>query len=718
MKKIAAITLFLLIPVFTQAAVTTQNYAQYNAPYNSNLVSYWKFDENGGVSAIDSTSHGHTGTYKLFPTWSTAVASQINFKDPYALSVDGLTQWVDVGIDNAFKLSNFTISAWVYPINTSGGSGYAIFNTGFVQSSAYFNTEFYLDTAYKLNFISPNGGASTVGVIYNNPIPLNTWTHVAVTYNGTSHIATLYVNGKNVASNNVGVVQYDSTYYRATIGAKSWSGGLLGSVGQYFDQKYDELRVFNRVLSDSEMFNLYNASRETLAASQPPFLNNGLVLYQTMDASDLNYTNGTTVDRSRKGNSGTLVGYTNATTTAYKAGKVGSALSFNGSSQYVSVPNSSSLNPSGDLSISAWVKTSIVGVAGKNIIAKGNGNDYFQQYEFQIGGDNKVYFVIGNSTNNGYYILNTPSAVLSSGWNNVTATLSDTSANIYVNGVLDSSASGSGSRIAANSNPVFIGGRQDNSTYFNGSIDDVRVYNRALSAYEVTQLYQSGQAVIARSQPSFINNGLVGNWTMNGNDFTYSNGQFADRSGQGNSGTVVGYTNATTTMLKAGVTGSALSFNGSSQYLSLVNTSSLRLTSWTISAWVKPTVMQTSFIIDNEKSGSINYYLRYAADGTAEVDFYDGTHRFIDSAAGAIKPGVWTHILGMYNGATLSLYLNGVGIQAITYNLTPPTPSDSTIRIGTRFNNTGYTNGLIDDVRIYNRALSPYEITRLYQAKL
>ena len=80
----------------------------------------------------------------------------------------------------------------------------------------------------------------------------------------------------------------------------------------------------------------------------------------------------------------------------------------------------------------------------------------------------------------------------------------------------------------------------NNSNFFNGSIDDVRVYNRALSVQEIQQLYAQGAANIDHSNTVALSSGLVGYWTFDGSQTNWTTGKTNDSSGKGNSGQLLG----------------------------------------------------------------------------------------------------------------------------------------------------------------------------------
>jgi hypothetical protein len=98
-----------------------------------------------------------------------------------------------------------------------------------------------------------------------------------------------------------------------------------------------------------------------------------------------------------------------------------------------------------------------------------------------------------------------------------------------------------------------------NEDYFGGTLDDVRIYNRALSAAEIKRLYKIGGTMVVNkaANSGSLSNGLVGYWSFDGQDMSRKNNMALDRSGQGNHGTI---TNGATTT--AGKIGQAMQFDG------------------------------------------------------------------------------------------------------------------------------------------------------------
>ncbi|MBU6232582.1 hypothetical protein KGP36_08210, partial [Patescibacteria group bacterium] len=116
------------------------------------------------------------------------------------------------------------------------------------------------------------------------------------------------------------------------------------------------------------------------------------------------------------------------------------------------------------------------------------------------------------------------------------------------NGSLNSSSGTAGDDSSYHADIGTVSGTH--SQYFDGSIDDVRVYNRVLSAAEVKQLYQQGNGGVTigstiASGPGSLNQGLVGYWTFNNQDMNWATGKAYDRSGQGNNGNFVNLSTTT-----------------------------------------------------------------------------------------------------------------------------------------------------------------------------
>jgi hypothetical protein len=196
-------------------------------------------------------------------------------------------------------------------------------------------------------------------------------------------------------------------------------------------------------------------------------------------------------DRSGQGNNGYTDGSV-ATSSMKTQGKLGQALQFNGSSNYIVVPSSSSINSS-DFTVAGWFKFDTVNGTYRTMVAKWY-TGVEQQFTLQLNTDNKIGWWTGNGSTGGDVVESVTTPVAGK-WYFVAATISGTSKKLYINGALDNS--GTGTAIGANSVPLTIGSKWNSGgsyfEFFPGPIDEVRTYNRALSASEVQQLYNLGR---------------------------------------------------------------------------------------------------------------------------------------------------------------------------------------------------------------------------------
>lgn len=157
--------------------------------------------------------------------------------------------------------------------------------------------------------------------------------------------------------------------------------------------------------------------------------------------------------------------------------------------------------------------------------------------------------------------------------------------------------------------------------------------------------------------------------------------------------------------------GKALKFNGSNTLVNIPDTPALRLsTGMTLEAWVKPSVTTNSWR-DVIYKGNDNYYLM-ASSPTSAVPAAGiiASDKYIESfGTKALPVGVWTHLAATYDTTTLRLYVNGILVSSMARTGTIQT-STSPVQIGGDADYGLYFQGLIDEVRIYNRALSASEI--------
>jgi hypothetical protein len=219
-----------------------------------------------------------------------------------------------------------------------------------------------------------------------------------------------------------------------------------------------------------------------------------------MDGQDINWATGRVNDLSGNNNTGVVSGM--AISTAPAPGVVGQALKFDGVDDYVSVPDAASLDLPGALTLEFWLyaKTPQTNPYEQRIIAKGGDyGTYVINYVLTIrssgsGLAGKVEFAYTNPDGT-FHSVTSNTAISPNTWTHFAVTLdSSNAAAMYINGILDKTASLTASPLA-NDKILTIGAWWEGTykQFFNGLIDEVRVYNRALTAAEIYEHYKSGR---------------------------------------------------------------------------------------------------------------------------------------------------------------------------------------------------------------------------------
>jgi hypothetical protein len=201
----------------------------------------------------------------------------------------------------------------------------------------------------------------------------------------------------------------------------------------------------------------------------------------------LNETSGTVaVDSSVYGNNGTL---TNGPTYASNCARSG-CLSFV-DPQYVEIPDSNALDIGGDqMTLAVWVKPTSGDY--RTIVAKG----YVHAYAMRLTRDSEpikaffdIYNVSGVNARAGTY-----NNIVNGQWTHLAGVYNGSTVCLYVNRVVDGACASLTGSVEPNALTLRVGKSQSLAVleYFNGAIDDVRIYNRALTAQEVADLYNEG----------------------------------------------------------------------------------------------------------------------------------------------------------------------------------------------------------------------------------
>ena len=195
------------------------------------------------------------------------------------------------------------------------------------------------------------------------------------------------------------------------------------------------------------------------------------------------------IDASGSNNNGTFGSGVTRTT----AGKFGGALVFNGSSGLVTIPNSASLQLTTGMTLEAWVNPSAVTSAWRDVVYKGNDNYYLEGTS-----DNGGRPGAGGTFGGAGAVTYGAAALAANTWTHLAVTYDRVTLRLYVNGAQVSSLARTGN-IATSTNPLQIGGDSLFGQFFQGMIDEVRVYNVALT---VTQIQADMNTPVGGTPPA------------------------------------------------------------------------------------------------------------------------------------------------------------------------------------------------------------------------
>jgi hypothetical protein len=422
-------------------------------------------------------------------------------------------------VGQAFELNNYTNGFMHVPASPSldVGAGSGLTMEGWINVSSvsgfhpiaewYSNTRGNVGVQLWLNSNPSESGAlfaalpDTNGVQHTLESPAdtlvpNTFQHVALTYDKTSGIATLYVNGAVVAQSNLGSFEPQTTY-DLWIGHRPFDVPGDWTYGAYLGGLLDELTLYRRALTSDEIAAIYNAG----AAGKCAPTNNSTSCTPT--------PSGVAAWWPAEGNGNDIVGGNTAILqgdATFAPGEVGQAFQLNDTNAYLRVPASSNLNVAagGSLTIEAWVKVS--DVTGYHPIAEWNNNAGLGGAHLWIlpyDGDTGVLFanVVGTDGNS-HPIRSPAGSVTSNVFQHVAVTYDQTSGmgTLYVNGNMVAQ-SDFGQFTPQTTYDFWMGHRPNDSpqnatygAYLGGLLDELSLYRRALSPAEIAAIYNAGTA--------------------------------------------------------------------------------------------------------------------------------------------------------------------------------------------------------------------------------
>ena len=428
------------------------------------------------VSTVDTQAPTAPGNL----TGSAISGSQINLSWTVSTDNVGVTQYL-VERCQGVGCTSFA------QIGTSAGTTYN--DTGLTVSTSY---------SYRARATDGAGNLS----VYSNVASVTTLSPDTQAPTTPSNLTATAISGSQInlgwtgSTDNVGVTGYliercqgvgCTTFARLqTVPGTSYSDtGLLPNTSYTYQVKATDA---------AGNFSPYSSTATTTTLATIP----GLVAAYSFDEGA-----GTAVaDLSGNGNTGTL-----ANTTWTSASKYGNALVFNGTSSRVTVNDSASLRLSTGMTLEAWVNPSAVTSAWRDVVYKGNDN-YFLEATTDKGTPGG-----GVTIGSVDAVIRGTTSLTPNTWSHLALTYDSSTIRLYVNGVQVSTVARTGS-IVSSANPLQIGGDSIFGQFFKGTIDEVRVYNAALSQSQIqtdmaTPVGTGGPLPLLSLSSSTINFGSV-----------------------------------------------------------------------------------------------------------------------------------------------------------------------------------------------------------------
>jgi hypothetical protein len=242
-----------------------------------------------------------------------------------------------------------------------------------------------------------------------------------------------------------------------------------------------------------------------------------------------------------------------------------------------------------------------------------------------------------------------------------------------------------------------------------GSIGEVKIYNRALSASEVLQNYNASKKRYLPEE-NIIKNGLVLNIdSANYLSYVGTLNTAYDLSGFGNTATLVNGTGFT------GTNGGAFLFDATDDYISMGTASSVKPTQLTLACFFKINAINAPNVIvgkENGFSGAASYALVVQ---NGKLNFRIESGGIQDASYTFSNTSTYNYAVGTYDGSTMKLYLNGSLVGTATTSVSI-IYSDSYPLLMGYYANAFATNMSIGSLKLYNRALSATEIQQNFNA--
>ena len=582
-----------------------------------------------------------------------------------SMNFNGSTSKVVVNNSDVLNSENATISFWIKATSLPvGGDAMVISNGGWQE-----RMKIGLPSHGKILLTTKtNIGISDMDAGGGHELIPGQWAHVVAVHDGTTD--KIFINGL-LANSKAAPGNLLSTSRPLGLGYDAIDGG------SFFKGNLDELKFYNYALTDAEIATLYT-TENTFSGS-----NDDLVADYSLNG---NGDDDSQFENDAEGN---------ASATTNRFGWANNAMNFTGSDS-LTAANSPQLN-SDFATYSFWIKMNALPATGEDFIIANGG--YQTRAKISVPSHGKVVFTT-NADGIGDMDAGDGNNLVPGTWAHIAAVHDGVTDKIYFNGVLANTRNTTGPLKKTNHKLGLGWNPFEHSNFLNGSLDDVNIFNRALNATEISDLYNS------QKDAPVVGGNLVANYTFNGNteDVTsYNNDAQSDGAQLAND--------------RFDKANKAIEFDGVSSELTAANSPQQNSDYTTIAFWANPNSLPASgeaFLLSN---GGWQQRWKISLPGHGKPVFSTKTANGnvdMDSDSKALVPGTWSHIAMVHDGTNDKIYFDGVLVNT---RASAGALGSTTSPLGFGYNpidGGNFYDGRLDEVRIYNVALNDAEIAALY----
>ena len=513
------------------------------------------------------------------------------------------------------------------------------------------------------------------------------WHHIVATYESSTGTVKGYIDGsEEISFSTGGASSATFSVHDFCIGANKQGSNVYNPL----DGKIDQFRLFNKVISASEVTTLYNETTSTVNTLQVLGDYSCIAAYTFEgNANDLSTNYNGTASNIIYDYNGT------ASNITYATGKFGKAAVFNGSNSSIILPQNTDFDLNGAGSFSIWINRNTT--SQKWIFEKANGGS--GTYGWQLYFNSGQYIFQMHNTSNGVATVYSGTSVSINTWEHIVVTHDGSNVfKMYLNGVLKDTSTLSGT-VSVNTNGARFGEYSLSSGLnFDGEIDQTRFFTKELNSGEINSLYN--ETATSAASATIDNPSTVAYYKM---------ASASDETGSYNG------TASNVDFNVQGKYGFAGKFNGSSSYIT--TPSVIPTNNFSFSFWINMNSFpgsSTNQQIFTQNENNNRWYIAVYESG--KIQAWNGSGTFTTSSS-VINLNQWHNVVyTASNSAGKKIYVDGTEVlsNADTNDNTGTASGNLFIGFGKWYANSLYLDGKLDQVRIFNKTISAAEVTKLY----